>query len=88
MLQGALQDVRLITGPHGYLNQCPHLDTSCPTCGEYTLLQNTVEQLTRHLQELSQRVSTVSYTHLPLQFRDVCKKLFDSVWICSCYRLP
>ena len=24
----------------------------------------------------------------PLQFTEVCKKLFDSVWICGCYRLP
>lgn len=54
--QGALQDVRLISGPHGYLNQCPHLDTSCPTCGQFSVLQSTVDTLTRHLQELSQRV--------------------------------
>ncbi|RZF46907.1 hypothetical protein LSTR_LSTR008035 [Laodelphax striatellus] len=57
--QGALQDVRLITGPHGYLNQCPHLDTSCPTCGQFSLLQNTVDQLTRHLQELKQKLVAV-----------------------------
>lgn len=56
LFQGALQDVRLISGPHGYLNQCPHLDTSCPTCGQFSVLQSTVDTLTRHLQELSQRV--------------------------------
>jgi hypothetical protein len=55
-LQGALQDVHLISGPHGYLAQCPHLSSTCPTCGQFSLLQNTVEQLTKHLHELSDRV--------------------------------
>ncbi|XP_075212261.1 protein kinase C-binding protein NELL2-like isoform X2 [Lycorma delicatula] len=56
LFKGALQDVRLITGPHGYLNQCPHLDTSCPTCGQFSLLQSTVEQLSKKMQELTQRL--------------------------------
>ncbi|XP_054266741.1 protein kinase C-binding protein NELL2-like isoform X1 [Macrosteles quadrilineatus] len=59
LFKGTLQDVRLITGPHGYLNQCPHLDTSCPTCGQFSVLQNTVETLTKHLQDLSQRLIAV-----------------------------
>ncbi|XP_049825939.1 protein kinase C-binding protein NELL2-like isoform X2 [Aethina tumida] len=54
--KGAMQDVRLIGGPHGYLSQCPRLDSSCPTCGQFSLLQNTVQELTRHLQELSERL--------------------------------
>lgn len=56
--QGALQDVRIIPGPHGYLHQCPQLDTSCPTCGQFSQLQNTVDQLERRLLQLSERVST------------------------------
>jgi len=55
--QGALQDVKLIAGPHGYLSQCPQLDSSCPTCGQFSILQNTVEQLMRNLNELTRRVS-------------------------------
>lgn len=54
--QGAMQDVRLIVGVHGYLSVCPSLDTSCPTCGQFTLLQSTVQELSRLLQELSERV--------------------------------
>ncbi|XP_015834978.1 protein kinase C-binding protein NELL1 isoform X2 [Tribolium castaneum] len=54
--KGAMQDVRLIGGPHGYLSLCPSLDSTCPTCGQFSLLQNTVQELTRHLQELSERL--------------------------------
>ncbi|KAK6617717.1 hypothetical protein RUM43_013945 [Polyplax serrata] len=50
---GVLQDVRLISGPHGYLNQCPQLDAGCPTCGQFTTLQHTVEQLTKRLHLLT-----------------------------------
>ncbi|KAF5270123.1 hypothetical protein FQA39_LY08535 [Lamprigera yunnana] len=53
--KGAMQDVRLIAGPHGYLSLCPSLDSTCPTCGQFSLLQSTVQELTRHLQELSER---------------------------------
>lgn len=60
LLQGALQEVHLISGPHGYLTQCPHLSSTCPTCGQFSLLQNTVEQLTKHLHELSERVGKFS----------------------------
>ncbi|KAK7791795.1 hypothetical protein R5R35_010896 [Gryllus longicercus] len=56
LFKGALEDVRLIMGPHGYLKQCPLLDSSCPTCGQFSLLQNTVEQLTKNLRELSKRL--------------------------------
>lgn len=51
-----MQDVRLIAGPHGYLSLCPNLDSTCPTCGQFSLLQSTVQELTKHLQELSERV--------------------------------
>ncbi|XP_076396459.1 protein kinase C-binding protein NELL1 isoform X4 [Megachile rotundata] len=57
LFKGALQDVKLIPGPHGYLSQCPQLDSSCPTCGQFSILQNTVEQLMHNLNELSRRLA-------------------------------
>ncbi|XP_026288401.1 protein kinase C-binding protein NELL1-like isoform X2 [Frankliniella occidentalis] len=57
LFKGALQDVRIIPGPHGYLHQCPQLDTSCPTCGQFSQLQSEVEQLTRRLSQLSERLA-------------------------------
>nr|CAD7393764.1 unnamed protein product [Timema cristinae] len=56
LFKGAMEEVKLITGPHGYLTQCPLLDSNCPTCGQFSLLQNTVDQLKKHLQELSDRL--------------------------------
>nr|XP_033332762.1 protein kinase C-binding protein NELL1-like isoform X1 [Megalopta genalis] len=57
LFKGALQDVKLIPGPHGYLSQCPQLDSSCPTCGQFSILQNTVEQLMDNLNELTRRLA-------------------------------
>ncbi|XP_063987423.1 protein kinase C-binding protein NELL1-like isoform X1 [Diachasmimorpha longicaudata] len=57
LFKGALQDVKLIPGAHGYLSQCPQLDTSCPTCGQFSILQNTVEQLMHNLNELTRRLA-------------------------------
>ncbi|XP_043288867.1 protein kinase C-binding protein NELL1-like isoform X2 [Venturia canescens] len=57
VFKGALQDVKLIPGPHGYLSQCPQLDSSCPTCGQFSILQNTVELLMHDLNELTQRLA-------------------------------
>ncbi|XP_045478881.1 protein kinase C-binding protein NELL2-like isoform X3 [Harmonia axyridis] len=55
--KGAMQDVQFIAGPHGYLLVCPHLDSTCPTCGQFTLLESTVQELTQHLQDLTERLS-------------------------------
>ncbi|XP_077261781.1 protein kinase C-binding protein NELL1 isoform X2 [Temnothorax americanus] len=57
LFKGALQDVKLIAGPHGYLSQCPQLDSSCPTCGQFSILQTTVEQLMHNLNELTRRLA-------------------------------
>nr|XP_050857702.1 protein kinase C-binding protein NELL1-like isoform X4 [Vespula vulgaris] len=57
LFKGALQDVKLVPGPHGYLSQCPQLDSSCPTCGQFSMLQNTVEQLMHNLNELTRRLA-------------------------------
>ncbi|KAL4709358.1 hypothetical protein ACJJTC_007090, partial [Scirpophaga incertulas] len=53
LFKGTLQDVRLVSGPHGYLTQCPGLDSECPTCGQFALLQATVQELTTHIHDLS-----------------------------------
>ncbi|CAH1159443.1 unnamed protein product [Phaedon cochleariae] len=54
--KGLMHEVRLIGRPFGYLESCPDLDTHCPTCGQFFLLQNTVHELTRHLKDLSERL--------------------------------
>lgn len=59
-----MQEIQVIGGPHGYLSSCPHLDSTCPTCGQFFLLQTTVQELTRHLQELSKRVYGLSYNFI------------------------
>ncbi|KOB72761.1 Protein kinase C-binding protein NELL1 [Operophtera brumata] len=53
LFKGTIQDVRLVSGPHGYLAQCPGLDSECPTCGQFALLQATVQELTTHIHDLS-----------------------------------
>ncbi|KAJ0179543.1 hypothetical protein K1T71_005255 [Dendrolimus kikuchii] len=53
LFKGTLQEVRLVSGPHGYLAQCPGLDSECPTCGQFALLQATVQELTTHIHDLS-----------------------------------
>ncbi|XP_063530580.1 protein kinase C-binding protein NELL1-like isoform X1 [Cydia strobilella] len=53
LFKGTVQDVRLVSGPHGYLAQCPGLDSECPTCGQFALLQATVQELTTHIHDLS-----------------------------------
>ncbi|XP_022912486.1 protein kinase C-binding protein NELL1-like isoform X2 [Onthophagus taurus] len=54
--KGAMQEVRVITGPLSYLTACPAADGSCPTCGQFSLLQDTVVELRRRLTELSERL--------------------------------
>ncbi|XP_051159615.1 protein kinase C-binding protein NELL1-like isoform X2 [Leptopilina boulardi] len=58
LFKGALQDVKLIAGPHGYLYQCPQLDSSCPVCGHFLLLHKTVERVLYDLNELTLRLAT------------------------------
>lgn len=37
--------------------QCPHLDSHCPTCGQFRHLQNSIELLQQSVYELTLRVS-------------------------------
>lgn len=53
---GVLQDVKVVFRPHGFLLQCPHLDTECPTCGQFQELQQSVNQLKTYIVNLTQRL--------------------------------
>lgn len=55
--QGNLEEVGIVVGPNGHLLQCPHLDSDCPTCGQFRHLQNTIELLQEQVYALSRRVS-------------------------------
>ncbi|XP_076252421.1 protein kinase C-binding protein NELL1-like isoform X1 [Rhynchophorus ferrugineus] len=55
--KGFLQDLRLIEGSHGVLAVCPQLDVTCPTCGQFLVVQNAVQSLERKLLELSQKLA-------------------------------
>ncbi|KAL1116125.1 hypothetical protein AAG570_005620 [Ranatra chinensis] len=56
VLQGGLQDVKIVGGGHGYLGQCPQLDATCPTCGQFNTLEDTVHRLTARINKLSARL--------------------------------
>lgn len=58
--QGYIQDAYIVSGPNGYLKQCPNMATQCPTCGQFSLLEKTIDDLIKNLDELKQRVSTSS----------------------------
>lgn len=55
--QGKLEEAIIVSGPNGYVLQCPHLDSHCPTCGQFRHLQNTIELLQQSLYDLKLRVS-------------------------------
>lgn len=54
--QGALQDVRLVSGPARYLLQCPQAEAECPTCGQFQVLSDQVNQLQQLVTQLASRV--------------------------------
>lgn len=56
MKQGAMQDLQLTFGPYGYLQQCPQVDSQCPTCSEYTALKLSFASLQSQIQMLTERV--------------------------------
>lgn len=75
--------MKLIPGPHGYLSQCPQLDSSCPTCGQFSILQNTVEQLMHNLNELTRRVSSVRHLERRITSDTRCRHVFIIKYILS-----
>ncbi|XP_062562986.1 protein kinase C-binding protein NELL1-like isoform X5 [Armigeres subalbatus] len=66
LFKGDLKDLRIITGPYGYLSQCELMDAQCPTCGQYLELENAlldlkemITHLTRRLVDAEKRVSSI-----------------------------
>ena len=59
-LKGELQEVHLLPGPYGYLLQCEHMDSQCPTCGQFLQLQSFIMELQQNLSQLNQKVNTKS----------------------------
>lgn len=51
-----MQDLQLTFGPYGYLQQCPQVDSQCPTCSEYTALKLSFASLQSQIQMLTERV--------------------------------
>lgn len=60
-IQGDIEDTYIVTGPYGYLRQCPNLSSHCPTCGEFNTLQDTIQSLMDKIDDLKLSVSTVTY---------------------------
>ena len=58
LFKGYLQETRLVSGPHGVLLQCPDTDTACPTCGQFSDLQDSVTNMQQLIVELSARLET------------------------------
>ncbi|XP_025418188.1 protein kinase C-binding protein NELL1-like isoform X2 [Sipha flava] len=56
IFKGLMQDVRLIRGADGQRVQCPSLDTSCPTCGQFIAMQKTMENLNKIVHLLSNKL--------------------------------
>ncbi|KAG5671894.1 hypothetical protein PVAND_002063 [Polypedilum vanderplanki] len=56
LFKGELQDVRLLPGPYGYLLQCEHMDSQCPTCGQFLQLQSFIMELQQNLSQLNQKL--------------------------------
>lgn len=56
-LKGELQEVHLLPGPYGYLLQCEHMDSQCPTCGQFLQLQSFIMELQQNLSQLNQKVN-------------------------------
>ena len=66
-IQGYLQETRLVAGHHGYLAQCPTSDSSCPTCGQFKELEDSVNKLKSYIQDLHNRVCTLYNVHRVVQ---------------------
>ncbi|GFY64561.1 protein kinase C-binding protein NELL1 [Trichonephila inaurata madagascariensis] len=67
MYKGYLQDVKIAAEAHGYIVQCPNVDTDCPTCGQFQQLQNSVQQLENHIKLLTERLAHAEHHISSLQ---------------------
>ncbi|XP_043204643.1 protein kinase C-binding protein NELL1-like isoform X4 [Amphibalanus amphitrite] len=97
--QGAVQDVKLVFGPHGYLAQCPDLDATCPSCGQFRSLQAAVVHLEKTVEELTQRLRMAEESlkqletcecqrscHFNNTFRADGTSWMDGCRICACMK--
>ncbi|KFM74823.1 Protein kinase C-binding protein NELL1, partial [Stegodyphus mimosarum] len=73
LYKGYLQDVKIAAEAHGYLIQCPNLDTDCPTCGQFQQLQKSVLQLENHIKELTERLAHAEH-HISALQQCECRK--------------
>ncbi|XP_055313801.1 protein kinase C-binding protein NELL1-like isoform X2 [Sitodiplosis mosellana] len=71
--KGYIQDSYIVSGPNGYLKQCPNMATQCPTCGQFSLLEKTIDDLIKNLDELKQRLVAQEDRIVSLEKCD-CKK--------------
>ncbi|XP_050437668.1 protein kinase C-binding protein NELL2-like isoform X2 [Adelges cooleyi] len=53
--KGILQDVQLIRGIDGHRVQCPKLDTSCPSCGQFAAMQNVIGRMLNDIRILNDK---------------------------------
>ncbi|XP_049540583.1 protein kinase C-binding protein NELL1-like isoform X3 [Anopheles darlingi] len=56
LFKGEIKDLRLITGPYGYLSQCELMDAQCPTCGQFLELENALLELKQAMSLLTKRL--------------------------------
>jgi len=54
-----MQNVQIIAKPDGHRVQCPKVEPTCPSCGEFRELQNTLRLLERRITELEEKVCLV-----------------------------
>ncbi|XP_022237985.1 protein kinase C-binding protein NELL2-like isoform X2 [Limulus polyphemus] len=57
LFQGTLQNAKIIGKSHGYIVQCPHLDTDCPTCGQFRELHLSVLHLENYIKSLAEKLA-------------------------------
>ncbi|KAG4077942.1 hypothetical protein HA402_013442 [Bradysia odoriphaga] len=71
--KGDIEEAHIIPGPYGYLKQCPHIEQSCPTCAQFSLLQDAIVSLQNNLIDLKQRLVDAEERVQRLESCD-CKK--------------
>ncbi|XP_074662259.1 protein kinase C-binding protein NELL2a-like [Tubulanus polymorphus] len=57
--QGILQDIKLVARPYGFSEQCPDLDSQCPTCGQFHALESKFDQLAKYVQVLEANLKSL-----------------------------
>uniref|UniRef100_A0A1I8I9K2 Protein kinase C-binding protein NELL2 n=1 Tax=Macrostomum lignano TaxID=282301 RepID=A0A1I8I9K2_9PLAT len=98
--EGEMQEAMLVIGQHGSLEQCPHTESLCPTCGQHRLLAQAVQQLQtemhrvkmqlqaaeRRIQQLAQCDCIVRCSHNGTYYEDGQTWDIGDCRECSCQR--